>query len=52
MLKKINKVLRIIFVGFILIYGIIKIFDVVPKINEEKRVRHGDHTTSEFDELW
>lgn len=52
MLKKINKVLRIIFIGFILIYGIVKIFDVVPKEKEEKRVRHVDKTTSEFDELW
>ena len=51
MLKKINKVLRTVFIGFILIYTIVKIFDVVPKDTKEKRVRHVDKTTSEFDEL-
>ena len=52
MLKKINKVLRVVFIGFIVIYGIIKIFDVVPKGDGEKKARHVDNTTSEFDELW
>lgn len=50
MIKKINKVLRVIFIGFIAIYGIVKIFDIVPK--EKRQETAAEDRTSEFDELW
>jgi len=53
MLKNGRAVLRVVFIGFILIFTIIKVFNIEPKeMIKEKRVRHVDHTTSEFDELW
>jgi len=53
MLKTSRTILRVVFIGFVLIFAIVKIFDIKPKeIIKEKRVRHVDHTTSEFDELW
>ena len=51
-LKKINKIMRVFFIGFIAIYGIVKIFDIVPKYRKEKPVADSDPATSEFDELW
>ena len=51
-LKKINKIMRVFFIGFIAIYGIVKIFDIVPKNRKEKPVADSDPATSEFDELW
>ena len=50
MIKKINNVLRFVFIGFIAIYGIVKIFDVVPK--QKKQETAAEDRTSEFDELW
>lgn len=51
-IKKINNVLRVVFIGFIAIYGIAKTFKVVPR--KTKKVEEGaaEHSTSEFDEIW
>lgn len=51
MIKKINKVLRVVFIGFVAIYGIVKIFDIVPK-EKKQRTAAAEERTSEFDELW
>ncbi len=51
-IKKINKALRIVFAGVIVIYGIVKIFDVVPKERTERTGSSEERKTSEFDELW
>lgn len=51
-LKKINSVLRVVCIGFVVLYGIVKIFDVVPKENDKKRRGNTEHNTSEFDEIW
>lgn len=50
-IKKLNSILRVVFIGFIAIYGIIKIFDVVPKQKKQRSVS-AEKRTSEFDELW
>ena len=36
-IKKLNRILRVLFIGFIVIYGLVKIFDIVPK--NKKRAR-------------
>jgi hypothetical protein len=51
-IKKINKALRIVFAGVIVLYGIVKIFDVVPKERKERTGSSEERKTSEFDELW
>lgn len=51
-LKKINSVLRVVFIGFVVLYGIVKIFDVVPKETGKKKKGNIEHSTSEFDEIW
>ncbi len=51
-IKKINKALRIVFAGVIVLYGIVKIFDVVPKERKERTGSNEERKTSEFDELW
>lgn len=50
-IKKVNSVLRVVFIGFIAIYGIVKIFDVVPK-KKKQQPASAEKRTSEFDELW
>lgn len=51
-IKKINKALRVVFIGVVVLYGIVKIFDIVPKENRERIGDSEEHKTSEFDELW
>ena len=51
-LKTINKVLRIVFIGFVGITAITKLFDFK---SEEKTViadEDREYITSEFDEIW
>lgn len=51
-LKTVNKILRVVFIGFIAVAAIAKAFDIKPA---EKAVVSGDedeYTTSEFDEIW
>ena len=50
-IKKLNSILRVVFIGFIAIYGIVKIFDVVPKKKTQQSVST-EKRTSELDELW
>ena len=47
-IKKLNSILRVVFIGFIAIYGIVKIFDVVPK-NKTQQSVSTEKSTSEFD---
>ena len=50
-LKKVNNILRIIFIGATAVFALAKIFDVVPK----QKIDIGDSAepvTSEFDEIW
>lgn len=51
-IKKMNKILRVVFIGFIAVYGVLKIFDVVPKEKKKDRIIDTERRTSEFDELW
>lgn len=53
MIKTGRTILRVLFIGFLVVFAIIKILDTRSDENlVEKRVRHVDNTTSEFDELW
>lgn len=53
MIKKGRKVMRVLLIVGTLIYVISKIFDTDSKTRvKERRVRHVDRTTSEFDEIW
>lgn len=53
MLKKSKNILRILFIGVILIYSIVKIFDIKPTAcKKEHRRRQVDDEVSEFDEIW
>ncbi len=52
MIKKLNKILRVLFIGFIVIYGIVKIFDFVPKAKKESVGGTAEDAASEFDEIW
>ena len=50
-LKTVNKILRIIFIGVVGITAIVKVFDIKPK--ETAVVTDDDErVTSEFDEIW
>ena len=51
-LKTVNRILRIVFIGVVGITAIVKVFDIRPEketvvINEDE-----DYITSEFDEIW
>lgn len=50
--KAFNQLLRVIFVGFIGLYAIAKLFGSIP--NEARHAANTDKekTTSEFDEIW
>lgn len=50
-LKKVNNALRIIFVGFTVIFALVKIFDIAPK-NDFRNTENDEQATSEFDEIW
>jgi hypothetical protein len=53
MIKKGRKVMRFLLIFGLLIYVIAKVFDAGTKASvKERRVRHVDRTTSEFDEIW
>jgi hypothetical protein len=52
-LKTVNKILRVVFIGFIAITAIAKVFDI--KKPADKITASGDedeYNTSEFDEIW
>lgn len=51
-LKKINNVLRVLFIGFIALYTIAKVFRIVPKDDTGISTENAEHATSEFDEIW
>jgi hypothetical protein len=51
-LKKINNVLRVLCAGLVVIYGIVKIFDIVPKAYDKNEHIDKEDSTSEFDEIW
>ncbi len=51
-IKKINKTLRILFAGVIVVYGIVKIFDIAPKEKKKRMVDSKEGATNDFDELW
>ena len=49
-LKGLNKALRVLFIGFVGIYGLVKIFDKdqTERVEDQNR----EYVTSEFDEIW
>lgn len=51
-LKKINNALRILFIGFTVIFALTKIFNVNPKKNVVTGENNAEYVTSEFDEIW
>ncbi len=50
-LKKVNNALRIIFIGFTVIFALAKVLNVSPERNL-KNTESGEPVTSEFDEIW
>lgn len=50
-LKKINNIMRVLFVGFTAIFALTKIFDVTPKKTIEN-TESAEPITSEFDDIW
>ena len=50
-LKKVNNILRIMFIGATAIFAIVKIFDIAPKQNFDNTI-DAEPVTSEFDEIW
>ncbi len=51
-IKKMNRALRVIFAGVVVLYGILKIFDILPKEKKEWSTDSEERANSEFDELW
>ncbi len=51
-LKVVNKVLRIIFIGVIGITAIVKAFDIKPEKETVVVDTEDDYITSEFDDIW
>lgn len=51
-LKTINKILRIVFIGVIGIAAIVKALDIKPKKETIVIDEDEDYITSEFDEIW
>ena len=50
--KTVNKILRVIFIGFVGIIAITKIFDIKSDNKEIIEMDENDYATSEFDEIW
>lgn len=50
-LRRVNNILRIIFVGATAVFALVKIFDIVPKKNIDI-TDDAEPVTSEFDEIW
>lgn len=50
-LRKVNNILRIIFIGATAVFALAKIFDVVPKQSADT-ADGAEPVTSEFDEIW
>ena len=51
-LKTVNKILRIVFIGFIAITAIAKALDIRPAEKAAVSVDEDEYNTSEFDEIW
>lgn len=51
-LKKINNILRILFIGFTGIFALSKIFHTAPEKYTVAGENDAEHITSEFDEIW
>ena len=51
-LKTVNKILRIAFIGVVGIMAIVKAFDIKPKKETIVIDEDNDYVTSEFDEIW
>lgn len=49
-LKKVNNALRIVFIGFIAVISLVKVFDLAPEKKAAKDA--SEPVTSEFDEIW
>ena len=49
--RTVNKILRFVFIGFVGIIAIVKVFDIKPE-KETIVVDEDDYITSEFDEIW
>lgn len=51
-LKTVNKILRVVFIGFIGILAIVKALDIKSENAPVAAVDEDDYITSEFDEIW
>ena len=51
-LKTVNKILRILFIGVVGITAIVKIFDIRPEKQTVIFNEDDEYITSEFDEIW
>ena len=49
-LKKVNNALRIVFIGFVAIFALAKVFNLIPETKAENKA--SEPVTSEFDEIW
>ena len=50
--KAVNKILRVIFIGFVGIFAIAKIFDIKSEPETVSYIDDADRDNSEFDEIW
>jgi hypothetical protein len=50
--KTVNKILRVIFIGFVGIFAIAKIFNIKSEPETVNFVDDADRDNSEFDEIW
>jgi hypothetical protein len=50
--KTLNKVFRIVFIGFVVLAAIVKAFDIKSDKDNVTELDEADYATSEFDEIW
>ena len=51
-LKTVNKILRVVFIGFVAVTAIAKALDIRPVEKTAVSVDEDEYNTSEFDEIW
>lgn len=50
--KTVNKVLRIVFIGFVAIFAIAEAFNIKSGKKETIIIDESEYVTSEFDDIW
>ena len=50
-LKTVNRILRIVFIGVVAVTAMVKVFDIKSK-ETVQIIDEDEYSTSEFDEIW